>query len=314
MIILSIIILSYNTKELTRRCIESLVQQYKEELENGEIEIIVVDNGSKDGTIEILKSIRLAQDPEFIEGQVQNDKRDSGSSTRMTRKITIIQNEKNLGFAKGCNIGSKKSKGKYILFLNSDTETLDRGFLKMTEFLDANSTIGILGGKLLNPDSSPQPSAGKFYTLFNLFLMLTGMEVFLGIRKSPNTISKVDWVSGGCMMVKKSLFEKLSGFDENFFMYIEDMEMCFRANKLGSATYFYPDVKVLHKELGSSSRSFAIINIYKGILHFYAKHKNYFQYVTAKAMLIVKAKIATVIGIITGNSSLINTYSEAIKF
>jgi len=288
---LSIIILSYNTKDLTSQCIQSIIENYRKELENGETEIIVVDNASSDGSQSAISNIKY---------QISN--------------IKIIENKENVGFAKGCNIGAKKSKGKYILFLNSDTETLDRGFLKMTEFLDANSTIGILGGKLLNPDSSPQPSAGKFYTLFNLFLMLAGIEVFLGIRKSPKTISKVDWVSGGCMMIKKSLFEKLSGFDENFFMYIEDMEMCFRADRLGSATYFYRDVKVVHKALGSSSRDFAIINIYKGILYFYAKHKNYFQYTIAKALLIAKAKISIVIGILTDNSSLIKTYGEAIRF
>jgi GT2 family glycosyltransferase len=144
--------------------------------------------------------------------------------------------------------------------------------------------------------------------------MLIGAEVFLGIRKSPNSISKVDWVSGGCMMVKKSLFEKLSGFDENFFMYIEDMEFCYRAKKIGYATYFYSDAKVLHKELGSGNRSFAIINIYKGISHFYAKHKNYFQYIVAKTLLKVKAKTAIIVGILTGNVTLIKTYTSALKF
>ena len=116
------------------------------------------------------------------------------------------------------------------------------------------------------------------------------------------------------MMIKKSLFEKLSGFDEKFFMYIEDMELCYRVDKLGSATYFYPDVTVLHKELGSGNRSFAIINIYKGILHFYARHKNHFQYLVAKTLLKLKARAAILVGIITGNSGLIKTYSEAIRF
>lgn len=231
----------------------------------------------------------------------------------MTRKITFIQNKVNVGFAKGCNIGARESKGKYILFLNSDTETLDRGFLKMTEFLNANSTIGILGGKLLNPDSSPQPSAGKFYTLFNLFFVLVGIEVFLGIRKSPKTISKVDWVSGGCMMIRKSLFEKLSGFDENFFMYIEDMEMCFRADRLGSATYFYPDVKVVHKTLGSSSRDFAIINIYKGILYFYSKHKSHIEYIMAKVLLVAKASFLIFLSFIARSRGLKDRYEKALK-
>lgn len=290
MVNLSIIVLNYNTKELTLACIESLIDQYKRELENDEIEVILVDNASKDNSVTSIKKKILG-----------------------INNISIIENEENLGFAKGCNIGVKKSKGKYILFLNSDTQVLGRGFLKMTEFLDANSTIGILGGKLLNPDSSPQPSAGKFYTLFNLFLMLTGAEVFLGIRKSPRIISKVDWVSGGCMMIKKSLFEKLSGFDENFFMYIEDMEMCFRADKLGFKTYFYPDIKVVHKTLGSSSRDFAIINIYKGILYFYSKHKSHIEYIVAKVLLVAKAAFLIFVGIIGRSRGLKDRYEKALK-
>ena len=144
--------------------------------------------------------------------------------------------------------------------------------------------------------------------------MLAGLENFLGIRKSPNTISKVDWVSGALMMVKKSLFEKLSGFDENFFMYIEDMELCFRANKLGFLTYFYPNLGVLHKELGSSNRDFAIINIYKGILYFYSKHKNYIEYIIAKILLVTKAAFLIFIGIIGRSRGLRERYEKALNY
>ena len=144
--------------------------------------------------------------------------------------------------------------------------------------------------------------------------MLIGSERFGLLRKSPKNIERVDWVSGACLMIGKSVFDQLKGFDENFFMYIEDMELCFRANKLGFLTYFYPDIKIIHKELGSSNRSFAIIHIYKGLLYFYSKHKGYFQYIIAKVMLEVKAKVGIVVGFLIGNSSLKKTYIEAIKF
>jgi len=295
MISLSIIILSYNTKDLTIKCIESIIRQYKKELERGEFEIILVDNASTDG------SVREIQKSKF---KSQNDK----------SKLKIVQNERNLGFAKGCNIGARESKGKYILFLNSDTEVLDRGFLKMVEFLDKNPKVGILGGRLLNIDGSPQPSCGKFYTLFNLFLMLVGAERIGLLRYNPKEIKKVDWVSGGYMMVRKSLFEKLKGFDEHFFMYVEDMELCYRVKDLGFLTYFYPNVKVFHKKLGSSKKEFAIINIYKGILYFYSKHKNRLEYLVARLMLIVKARLAIFLGIILNNKTLSTTYTKAIRF
>ena len=120
MTVLSIVILSYNTKDLTLRCIESIIKQYRKELEGGEIEIVIVDNASSDASASAISNIIHSTSS----GQISN--------------IKLIENEKNLGFAKGCNIGVSAAKGKYILFLNSDTETKDRGVLKMTEFLEKN--------------------------------------------------------------------------------------------------------------------------------------------------------------------------------
>ena len=290
MIVLSIIILSYNTKDLTLRCVESVAKQYKKELEEKRFEIIVVDNASSDASASELSTFN------------------SQLST-----LNLIQNKENVGFAKGCNIGAKASSGQYILFLNSDTEILDRGFLSMIELLKKNPKIAILGGKIHNVDSSTQPSAGKFYNLFNLVLVLLGMERIGFVRSSPTKVQKVDWVSGACMMVRGDVFRKLAGFDEKLFMYMEDMEICYRAKKLGFSTYFYPDLNLRHKSWGSSSRTFAIINIYKGILHFYAKHRSSFEYVIAKTLLIVKAKILILVGFLTFNKNLIERYRKAIS-
>ena len=293
MVNLSIIILNYKTKDLTTNCIRSLVKQYTKELEGEKLEAIIVDNASSDDSV---KSIKY-----YVSSIKYNS-------------IRIIENRENVGFAKGCNIGAKNARGKYLLFLNSDTEVLDGGFLRMVKFLDENEHVGILGGKLLNKDGSPQPSCGKFYNLFNLFLMLMGFERFGILRTSSNKMQKVDWVSGGCMMIKKSFFEKLNMFDEKFFMYIEDMELCYRAKRLGLLTYFYPNVKVLHKTLGSSNRAFAIINIYKGLLHFYSKHKNGLQYLIAKLMLIIKARGVIFWGLVVNDKALVNTYTRAVRF
>ena len=290
MITLSIIILSYNTKDLTVRCIESIVKQYKQELTRKEIEIIVVDNASLDDSVSAIGKISSLQN------------------------LKILLNRENVGFGKGCNIGAKKASGKYFLFLNSDTEVLDNGFLKMTEFLDAHNDVGILGGKLLNADGSLQPSGGSFYNLFNLFLMLLGGERLGLTRKSAQKVEKVDWVSGACMMVRSEVFEKLSGFDEELFMYMEDMELCFRAKELGFKTYFYPNISLQHKQLGSGNRTFAIINIYKGILHFYRRHKSRFEYLIAKTLLFAKAAILIFVGILTANQNLSVRYKKAIKF
>jgi len=293
MIKLSIVILSYNTRDLTLACLKSIVPIFKKELEAKELEIIIVDNNSSDDSVESIKR--------YI------------SNIRYEGIIKLIRNEKNLGFGKGCNIGAKETGGKYILFLNSDTQVLDKGFFGMTEFLDKNPKAGILGGKLEDNDGSIQSSAGKFYNLFNLLIMLLGLERLGFLRSSPEKIQKVDWVSGACLMVRSDIFRKLSGFDEKIFMYMEDMEICFRVKKSGYETYFYPDIKLLHKSLGSSNKTFAIINIYKGILHFYSKHKTHLEYLVAKTLLTIKAEILIAVGFLTLNPELRDRYRKAIS-
>lgn len=287
---LSIIILSYNTKDLTLQCIKSIAQRYQKELEEKRIEIIVVDNNSTDDSVSAISGLLLKN-----------------------HSVKLILNKENYGFAKGCNIGSKAAFGKYLLFLNSDTQVLDEGFLSMVEFLEKNPNVAILGGKLENDDGSIQKSCGKFYNLFNLAIMLLGLERLGFLRSSPNKIQKVDWVSGACMMVKSDIFKKLTGFDEKLFMYIEDMEICFRAQKLGFSTYFFPNLRLKHKSLGSSNRTFAIINIYKGILHFYSKHRSRTEYLIAKTLLIVKAVILILTGFLTLNTELRERYRKAIS-
>jgi len=290
---LSIIILSYNTKELTLSCIKSIFQEYEKELKNSLFEIILVDNASKDDSVRAIINYQL--------------------SITNKSSLKIIQNKENSGFSKGCNIGAKNARGEFILFLNSDTEVKDKGILKMVEFLEQNKHIAILGGRLKNADGSLQVSAGKFYSIFNLFLMLVGAERLGFLRSSPERISKVDWVSGACLMVKRETFEKIGRFEEKLFMYMEDQELCFRAKKTGYLTYYYPFLSLLHKERGSSNRTFAIIHIYEGILYFYSKYKPKWQYNLAKSFLFLKAFFIKNIGRIIGNQYYINTYGQALE-
>lgn len=286
---LSIVILSYNTKKLTLDCIESVFDQYSKNIENGEFEIIVADNASTDGTpVEISN----------LKSKISN--------------LKLIQNKNNFGFSKGNNAAVRDARGKYILFLNSDTQVKDKELLSMIDFLEKNPKVGILGGKIINNDQTPQPSAGKFYTLLNLCIVLLGLERLGFVRSSPSKISRVDWVSGAFMMIGKDLFDRLGGFDEHLFMYLEDMELCYRAKKEDFLTYFYPNVKLMHKKLGSSNKTFAIINIYKGILYFYKKHKSW-QYLIVKVLLAAKALVAICIGVLTNSRYLRDTYRQGLR-
>ncbi len=115
-------------------------------------------------------------------------------------------------------------------------------------------------------------------------------------------------------MTRKDVFKKIGGFDENLFMYMEDMEICFRVKKEGYAVCFYPEVMVTHRNEGSSNRSFAVGSIYKGVLYFFKKHKSPLEFKIAKLLLVSKAVISIAVGKMTKNSYLVNTYKKAIQF
>ncbi|MDO8658570.1 MAG: glycosyltransferase family 2 protein [Candidatus Levybacteria bacterium] len=235
-------------------------------------------------------------------------------SNSKTNNFQIIQNEKNVGFSKGNNIGASAAKGKYLFFLNSDTKFQNTGLLGMVDFMDKNKEIGVLGARLKNFDGSKQRSVGKFYNIFNTLFMLLGAEKLGFLRSSPNKIISVDWVSGAAFMIRSELFKMTGGFDEKLFMYMEDMELCFRAKKAGYKVFFYPEVNIAHKELGSSNRTFAIVNIYKGLLYFYKKHKSNHEYLLVKFLLYTKAVIMILVGSIIKKSYLVITYKKAIQF
>lgn len=290
MTILSVIILSYNTKELTLNCLKSIVSNYKKKLEDREFEIILVDNGSKDGTVTSMNNLQLT-----------------------VNNLRIIENKENFGFSKGNNIGAKKAAGKYLLFLNSDAEVVDDGLYEMIDFLEKHQEAALVGGALKNYDGTFQGSTGPFYNLFFFFLMLFGFERIGMVRKSFTKTTSVDWVSGAFMMARRDIFEKLGGFDEHFFMYLEDMELCFRVKQLGYNVYFYPQVAVLHKEHGSSDRSFAIIQIYKGFGYLFKKHKPFWQQALVKFSLKMKAYSLIYFAKIIKDVNLKETYTKALK-
>lgn len=275
--LLSIIIVSYNTKELTLRCISSIFKNHKSELEEGKFEIIVVDNNSSDGSVKEIQGLKF-------------------KAQRYAPVLKIVKNSKNLGFAKGCNIGAREARGKYILFLNSDTELLDRGIKDMISYMQTSRKCKVTGGKLIQADGSTELSAGRFYNLFYFFVMILGGERLGLVRKAPETTSKVDWVSGGMMMVEREYFLKLNGFDENFFMYVEDMEFCFRVARQRYETVYFPAARARHLKHGSADKAFALSHIYKGLVYFYAKHKAKWQRFLVQYTLCAKALLLKSLG------------------
>lgn len=280
---LSIIIVSFNTKDLLKNCLTSVFNTTK----GINFEVFVVDNGSTDGSIEMVK--------------------------KKFPKVFLIKNKKNLGFARANNQALKKAKGEYLLLLNSDTKILDNALEKLVNFAKGKEELGIVGPKLLNPDKSPQPSAAPFYTLPVVFISLLRGDSFL--RRSYQETREVDWVAGACFLIKKEITKKIGFLDEEFFMYIEEMEFCFRAKKAGYKTYFYPAAKIFHLVRGSSTagKREAIWWIYKGLIYFYQKHFAPWQLRVLKFLLQAKALGAWFAGILSGSDYLKKTYAKAFE-
>ncbi|OGK17018.1 hypothetical protein A2690_02500 [Candidatus Roizmanbacteria bacterium RIFCSPHIGHO2_01_FULL_39_12b] len=292
---LSIIIISYNTVNITKKCLDTVFESLKNA--DFQTEIIVVDNNSTDESVEMLNGYRL---------QV--------ASYKKIFFQTIFSKE-NLGFAKGNNLAVRQAKGRNILFLNSDIEVIEDAIPKIYNYFIRQSKFSFVGGKLFNKDMSPQDSAAPFYSILVIVGALFLRGDYLHItRFSPNKTKQVDWVSGACIMTTRENYDKIGGFDENIFMYMDEVDLLYRARTLGMLTGFYSDAHFIH--LGSASsrgRTQPILQVYKGLLYFYKKHHNHFDNQVLKFLLHLKAYIAFIIGKISKNHYLISTYAEALE-
>jgi GT2 family glycosyltransferase len=288
---LSIVILSYNTSDVTRNCLDSIRQTLAGS--NLAYEVVVLDNASSDDSLKMLHDFKKDHP-----------------------QLTIIESTENLGFSKGNNKAVTHTKGKYILFLNSDIIVMENAIQDLVSFYRENEQkVQFAGGKLLNKDMTPQPSSGPFYSLPVVFGALFLKGDYWGLtRSSPDDVQRMDWVSGACILTKKEYFQSLGGFDENIFMYMEEIDLLYRAQKKGLSTYIYPPAKFIH--LGSASsngKTYPILQVYNGFLYFYKKHHSAFAVTLLKRMLQLKATISILIGKITKSTYLTETYEKAYR-
>lgn len=255
---LSIIIVNYNTKKLTRQTIDSIINT----TQNGEAlnyEIIVSDNCSQDGSIEMLKE--------------------------NYRQVMLIENKDNLGFGKANNIAIKRATGRYILLLNSDTVVIKECLQKCVRYMDAEKSIGALGCKVKLENGKldhackrgfPTPNASLFYML-KLHKIFPGKKQFGGYTLeylNENQINEVDSLTGAFMMVRKEAIDKVGLLDEDFFMYGEDIDWCYRIKEAGFKIIYFPEAEIIHYKGGSSKkkRLKTIYEFYRAMYLFYKKH------------------------------------------
>lgn len=285
---LSIIIVSYNTKQITVDCISSIFESLQGS--NLNIEVIIVDNGSTDGSVEELKRLQV-----------------------LYPQIRIFLNKENIGFGKANNMGVSKANAETILLLNSDIIVLNNAIYKLYRFFTTHQ-YEFAGGKLLNQDMTPQASAGSFFTIWVTFAFLFLKGDSLGItRSSPRIIKQVDWVSGACIITTKENYQELNGFDEGIFMYMEEVDLLYRAARNKMQTVFFPDAQFIHLGSASSNKTYPILQVYSGLRYFYKKHYPRHIQLMLQYMLQLKASVSLIIGKLTKNAYLTKTYGEAYK-
>ena len=216
----SIIIPVFNRVEFTKKCIEAILRNTPSEL----YEIIVIDNASSDETKMFLSNIE--------------------------NRIKIIYNETNIGFAKACNQGAKLANGEFLVFLNNDTIPVAGWLESMVAYAEKDDEIGVIGSKLLYPDGTIQHA---------------GIELINGVPDHPfrnapgdmpeaNTMRELDMVTGACLLIKKEIFERCNGFDENYRNGVEDVDLCLKVRELGFKVVYNPQSILYHHEGKTAGR------------------------------------------------------------
>lgn len=255
MIDVSVIIVSFNTKELTLQCLKSVFSQ-----NHVSYEVIVVDNASNDESV-------------------------AGIRNEYPRAV-VLENDSNRGFASANNQAIKLASGRYVLLLNSDTLlTSDDSFSKMVKFMDLHRNAGISGGKVTRPSGkldwpckrSFQTPAVFFYRSLRLDKIFPGNQKFGKYHLTyldENETHEVDAITGAFFMIRRETIEDIGLLDERLFMYSEDMDWCLRAKQQDWKVYYYPEVHVIHyKSRSSNKRSYKMMYWwYYSTWYVYRKH------------------------------------------
>lgn len=255
----SIIIVNYNTKTLTEQCILSVVEYTRDV----QYEIIVVDNASNDESIPLLESLNKKG------------------------IINLIKSKKNLGFAGGNNLGIKKAKGKYLLLLNSDTMLNDNVIGNVYRWMEDNKDVGVATCALTGTDNVRQAPGGNLPNLLNVISWMTIEDLpfidkiikpFHPKKFEQKEPSELGWVTGTFFFIRKKVIDQIGVLDEDFFMYTEEVEFCYRAREKDWKMFYLPQHDIVHIGKASSNNKFALTQEIKGIKLFFRKHSPTWQY------------------------------------
>ena len=253
---LSVIILNYNVRYFLEQCVFSV----QKALENIDGEIIVIDNNSSDDSCAMMKE-KFPQ-------------------------VKLIENKENSGFPKGNNIGVAQAKGEYICILNPDTVVAEDTFLKIlnSKLQTSNSKLGIIGCKLIDgtgnflPESkrgvpTPWVAFTKIFGLYKMFSKSSWFNQYYAQHLTENQTGKVDILVGAFMIMKRDLYLEVGGFDENCFMYSDDIDLSYMVLKLGNENYYFHETSVIHYKGESTVRDGLYMKHFREAMQFfYKKH------------------------------------------
>lgn len=225
----SIITVNWNCARLIHNSIDTLCEH--SDLNN--IEIIWIDNNSHPNDYNYLKYLK---------------------SCYHDFDITLIRNSDNLGFAKACNLGAKYANGKYVAFVNPDTAFVENTISVLVEKLEEDPKIGLIAPKILSEDLKPMKSAGKINTILSIALGESFLPSLGGYYENDNNPFEPGWVLGSFMILPKNVFDKVGGFDERYFMYAEEADLCLKIRKAGYKVVYYPKTKVVHLGEGAARK------------------------------------------------------------
>jgi GT2 family glycosyltransferase len=285
---LAVIIVTWNARDYIDGCLSSLrsISSWVK------ASVLVIDNKSTDGTPEIIQE----KYPE----------------------VALITNPANQGFAAANNIGIRRSTSRYLLLLNPDTVVRPGALEGLVGFMDSHQECWAAGPALFNGDGSPQRTGVRFPSIWNMIVESLFLDrVFPRSRifgrhrelyEDPATARPVDFVQGSCMIVRREVIDTIGGLDEDFFMYFEETDWCYRMKQAGGNVYYTPDGEVIHFGGGTVAHydERRLLHYHRSLLLFYRKHSTAIAGILLRAVLLVRSALRMVVwgGIVVSRPAL----------
>lgn len=269
----SIIIVNWDTKQITCDCLKSIFEQTSKL----NYEVIVVDNASTDGSVDMIKA-------EFSQ-------------------VILIENNRNRGYAGGCNTGIRVAKGRYLLLLNSDIVVLDNAIEKTMRYADKHPEAAVVGCQVKENSDTIQMTCFSFPSVTDLFLSTFGLAKLFKHNRffgrewmrwwHRDTEREVDVISGSFMLVRRNAIDDVGLMDEDYFLYYEETDWCYRFAKAGWTKLFWPGAKIIHCHGGrNSSKQQAVkmaVQMQKSCLIFFRKHHGLVNYISVRLLLMISS-------------------------